>query len=53
MNTNVEPVHVCSKPSDCASDTNNPLCCPVFSYNICLNSTLAAIGGVTCMDAGP
>ncbi len=51
--TNVEPVHVCSKPSDCASDKNNPLCCPVFSYNICLNSTLAGIGGVNCMDAGP
>jgi hypothetical protein len=50
--TQTEPVHVCSTPADCASDKNNPLCCPVFSYNICLNDTLAAIGNVTCMDGG-
>jgi hypothetical protein len=48
----IEQVHVCSTPSDCASEPTNKLCCPVFSYNICLSSLLAGIGGVSCQDGG-
>jgi hypothetical protein len=48
----VEHVHVCTTAADCSTETANTLCCPVFSYNICLSPLLAGIGGVTCQDAG-
>ena len=48
----VEHVHVCTTPADCATEPTNTLCCPVFSYNICLSSFFAGIGGVACQDGG-
>jgi hypothetical protein len=46
----VEYVHVCTTAADCTTESSNTLCCPVFSYNICLSQILATIGGVTCMQ---
>ena len=42
-------VHLCSLESDCANETSNTLCCQLNGYQACVNSVIAAAGGVTCL----
>jgi hypothetical protein len=44
-----ELLHVCTKTSDCASDTANPQCCAVFNYHICVSGAEATFGNLTCL----
>jgi len=44
-----ENVHLCSLESDCANETSNTLCCQLNGYQACVNSVIAAAGGVTCL----
>jgi hypothetical protein len=47
--SNTESVHLCSLASDCAGDTNNPLCCQLPGYEACVSSILVAVGSLTCL----